>query len=95
MMLKEYGLNYEKAAIHKAGDTDQPVAERGKLRRLAAEMRRTRSDITPLQTGKAGLFFSGIRHKNTPLFTPYTVYSPCITMKLLIKPEVNSVNSKT
>ncbi len=55
MMLKEYGLNYEKRHT-KQGDTNQSVAERGKLRRLATEMRRTRSNITSLRPATAGLF---------------------------------------
>ncbi len=36
VMLKEYGLDSE--APYQTGDTDQPDAERGKLRRLAAKM---------------------------------------------------------
>lgn len=42
-------------AAHQAGDTDQSVAERGKLRRLAAEVRRSRSGITNLRPTIAGL----------------------------------------
>ncbi|EOJ6518376.1 hypothetical protein ACKH8N_004670, partial [Escherichia coli] len=75
---------------------NQPVAERGKLRRLAAEVRRPRSNITSLRPATAGLFLSGHCHKvNNPLFTLHRIFTLYHHEIIYKKPEVNSVNSKT
>ncbi len=63
---------------------------------MAAEMRRTRSDITHSRPATAGLFLSDHCHKvNTPLFTLHRIFTPYLYEIKDKKPEVNSVNSKT
>ncbi len=75
VMLKEYGLNYEKRHT-KQGDTDQPDTERGKLRRLAAKNVTTLQQPDPPDRHLPVFFLSLNSPKvNNPLFTLHRIFT--------------------
>jgi hypothetical protein len=90
MMLKEYGMNYEKRHTKQGIQTNLSLKEESYGDWLPKCDEPTATNLS--QTGNSRSLYSAFSRVNNPRFP--TVCSPCITMKSINKkPKVNSVNS--